>query len=281
MHALKARLRTTWKLASERNASLLAAGVAFYVFLALFPSMIAGILVYGLLIDPATLARQSESLARYLPEDAASVVTGQMETLAATSHSSLSIGFAASVTLALYSASGGMDHLMTAVNAMLGNPRTLGFVRQRAIALALTVGAVLFLLIAISVMAVLPVVIDRWIDPLWLRFVLDLGRFALLALSIAIGFGLVVHWSTDPAAGHVVPRLLSPGIGGAGVAWLLISVGFSFYVSRFGNYGQTYGALAGVVVLQLWLWAGLFALLFGAAYEAVRLGDRPTDPDTP
>lgn len=272
-------LKTAWKLASERNASLLAAGVAFYVFLALFPAMIASLLVYGLVASPDTVARQSASIADALPADAASVVTGQLESLATTSSSSLSIGFVIAVLLALQSASGGMSNLVTAINAMLGNRQTRSFVKQKLFALGLTAGAVAFLAVTITLVAVAPPVLDALIDGPGLRIVLDLVRFLVLAGAIVLGFGLVIRTAPDADSGQERPELWSPGVTGAAVAWLVASVGFSLYVDNFGSYGKTYGALAGVVVLLLWLWAGFFALLIGAAYEAVDEGERPADPE--
>ncbi|GAA1732846.1 YihY/virulence factor BrkB family protein [Aeromicrobium alkaliterrae] len=273
------RLKTAWKLASERNASLLAAGVAFYVFLALFPAMIAGLLTYGLVVSPETLARQSDSIADALPADAASIITGQLESLAETSSSSLSVGFALAVVLAIYSASGGMANLVTAINAMLGNLQTRNFIKQKLLALALTVGAGAFLAVTVTLVAVAPPILDNLVDVPGTRILVDLLRFALLAGAIVIGFGLVIRSAPDAESGQTKPKLWSPGVTGAAGAWLVASVGFSLYVDNFGSYGKTYGALAGVVVLLLWLWAGFFALLIGASYEAVREGERPRDPE--
>ncbi|MEG9225648.1 YihY/virulence factor BrkB family protein [Aeromicrobium sp. Sec7.5] len=272
-------LKTAWKLASERNASLLAAGVAFYVFLALFPAMIASLLVYGLVASPETVARQSDGIADALPADAASLVTGQLESLASTSSSSLSFGFAIAVILALQSASGGMANLVTAINAMLGNHQTRNFVKQKLLALGLTAGAVAFLAVTITLVAVAPLLLDALVDVPGIRVVVDLARFLLLAVAIVIGFGLVIRTAPDAESGQERPKLWSPGVTGAAVAWLIASVAFSLYVDNFGSYGKTYGALAGVVVLLLWLWAGFFALLIGAAYEAVSEGERPSEAE--
>ncbi len=272
-------LKTAWKLASERNASLLAAGVAFYVFLALFPAMIAGLLTYGLVASPETVARQSDSIADALPADAASVITGQLESLAQTSSSSLSVGFAIALVLALYSASGGMANLVTAINAMLGNLQTRNFIKQKLLAFGLTAGAVIFLAVTITLVVVAPPFLDNLIDVPGTRVLLDALRFVALAAAIVVGFGLVIRSAPDAESGQDKPKLWSPGVTGAAMAWLAASVAFSLYVDNFGSYGKTYGALAGVVVLLLWLWAGFFALLIGASYEAVREGERPTPAD--
>ncbi len=275
MALIPPRLITAWKLASERNASLLAAGVAFYVFLSLFPAMIAGLMTYGLIASPETVARQSQDLAEALPADAASVVTGQLEALTSTSSGSLSFGFALALILALYSASGGMTNLITAINAMLGNLQTRNFVKQKLLSVGLTVGAVVFLIVTITLIAVAPPFLDSRIDVPGMRVLIDIGRFVLLAAAIITAFGLIIRSAPDASSGQQVPSLWSRGVVGAAALWLVASIGFSIYVDNFGSYGKTYGALAGVVVLLLWLWAGFFALLIGAAYEAVDEGERP------
>lgn len=268
-------LIAAWKQASSRKASLLAAGVAFYAFLSLFPAMIAGVLTYGLAASPETVARQSDDLADALPSDAASLVTGQLEALTSTPSGSLGLGLVLAVTLALYSASGGVGNLVTAINTMFGYEEDRGFVRLKLLAFGLTVAAILFVLVLIGLVAVTPIVLDRVVDLPGVRVALEAARWLLLlgALVTAIGvlFRLAPNRGDRPS-----PRLVTRGVLVASAMWLAVSVGFSLYVDNFGSYGKTYGALAGVVVLLLWLWIGLFALLLGASVEAVR-EDAPTD----
>ncbi|MGI9084122.1 MAG: YihY/virulence factor BrkB family protein [Aeromicrobium sp.] len=257
-----------WKQASAQQAPLLAAGVAFYAFLSLFPAMIVAVLAYGLIADPLTVARQSQLISETLPADAASIVTGQMDTLTTTDTESLGIGLVIALVLALYSASGGVGNLVTAVNTMFGLEETRGFVKRKALALGLTLGAIVFMAVTLTLVAVVPAVLDALIDVPGLRLALEAGRWLLLLAAVVVGIGVLLRVAPDRPDDP--PRLVGKGVLIASAMWILVSVGFSLYVDNFGSYGETYGALAGVVVLLLWLWIGVYALLLGSAIEAVR-----------
>lgn len=268
-------LLAAWKQASARQASLLAAGVAFYAFLSLFPAMIAGILTYGLVASPETVARQSDSIADALPADAASLITGQLESLTSTESSSLGVGLVIAIVLAFYSASGGVGNLITAINTMFGYEETRGFVKLKLLAFGLTTGAIVFVLLLVSLVAVAPALFDQLIDVPGLRVGLEAARWLTLLGALVVAVGVLFRVAPD-RPGEDPPPLITRGVLVATALWMVVSVGFSLYVDNFGSYGKTYGALAGVVVLLLWLWAGLFALLLGASVEAVR-EDAPTD----
>ena len=257
-----------WKQAQAQQASLLAAGVAFYGFLSLVPAMIAGVLAYGLIADPLTIARQIDRVTETLPADAASLITDQMEALITTERSSLGIGLVIALGLALYGASGGTGHLITAVNTMFGFEETRGFVKRKLIAFGLTLGAIVFLAVTITLVAVTPAVLDAIKVLPEIRGALEGGRWLLLLGGLIVSIGVLLRIAPDRPSDP--PRLIGKGVLIASAMWVLVSLGFSLYVDNFGQYGETYGALAGVVVLQLWLWIGIYALLLGSAIEAVR-----------
>lgn len=262
-------LITAWKRSSDDQIPLLAAGVAFYGFLALFPALIAGILLYGLVASPATVAQQTARLTDTLPADAASLIAGQLAAISSTSNGSLGFGFAAATIAALWSASGGVGNLVTAVNLAFGHTATRGLVRRKLLALGLTAGGIVFVLVAIGLVAVAPAVFDtvaglhRW------RWLLEITRWVLLLGSVSVALAVLYKIAPD--------RQVSTSRAGVLVAsaiWLIASVGFSTYVDNFGSYGKTYGALAGVVALLLWLWVSAYAVLFGAELETVLSADR-------
>ena len=257
-----------WKQASAQQAPLLAAGVAFYAFLSLFPAMIAAVLAFGLFADPETISKTSQRIFDTLPADAASLVTRQLNAIAATDSGSLGIGLVVALALALYSASGGVGNLITAVNLMFGFEETRGFVKRKLVALGLTLAAIVFMAVVLTLVAVVPAIRDSLIDVPGLRIALEAGRWALLLAAVVVGIGVLLRVAPDRPDDP--PRLVGKGVLVASALWLLVSVGFSLYVDNFGTYGETYGALAGVVVLLLWLWIGIYALLLGSAIEAVR-----------
>lgn len=259
-------VRRAWKEAKSDQMPLLAAGVAFYSFLALFPAMIAAVMLYGLLRDPDDVRRQVASLSDTLPSDAASLLTGQLEAITTTSSGGLGLGLVISLVLALWSASGGVGNVMTAVNLAYDEEETRGFVKRRALALGLTLAAIVFVVVAVSLVAVAPAVLDNVIGDGPARWGLEAARW--LGLLVAMAVALAVLYKVAPDRDAPRFRWVSIGSVVATVIWLLASLGFSLYVDNFGSYNKTYGALAGVVVLLLWLWLTMYVVLLGAEINA-------------
>jgi membrane protein len=268
---------------SNDQMSLIAAGVAFYAFLALVPTLIAAMLIYGLVASPSQVVQQVTSFAGALPKDAQSLLTSQLSSLAASSKSGLSIGVIVSLVLALWSASGGTSALVQAINDAYDEKETRNFVKKRGLALLLTVGAILFFAIAASLVAVFPALANA----------LGLGGFARVGLEslrwvvllVVVGIALAILYRVAPNRDDPQFRWVSIGAGVAVVVWIIASIGFSLYVNNFGSYGKTYGSLAGVVVLLLWLWLSIVAVLLGAEINAEAekqtVKDTTTGPEKP
>ena len=246
--------------------SLIAAGVAFYAFLALVPTLIAAMLIYGLVTSPSEVVQQVGNFATALPRDAQSLVTQQLTSLAASSKSGLSIGVVVSLLLALWSASGGTSALIQAVNNAYDEKETRNFFKKRGLALLLTIGAILFFAIAASLVAVFPALANA----LGLGGLVRVGLEGLrwVVLLVVVGVALAILYRVAPNRDDPRFRWVSIGAGVAVVVWIIASIGFSIYVNNFGSYGKTYGALAGVVVLLLWLWLSIVAVLLGAEINA-------------
>ncbi|HSJ20673.1 MAG TPA: YihY/virulence factor BrkB family protein [Nocardioidaceae bacterium] len=258
--------KRAWAEAKIDQVPLLAAGVAFFAFLSLFPAMIAAVMVYGLVADPATVQRQTEQISQALPQDAASLITDQMEAITSAPQQGLGIGLVVALLAALWAASGGVGQMLTAINVAYDEDETRGFVKRKALALALTLGAILFATVAILLIAVAPAVLNAFIPEGALRLLLEIARWVGLLIAVGVGLALLYRWAPDRDS----PRFswVSVGAAVATVIWLVASLGFSLYVDNFGSYGETYGALAGVVVLMLWLWITAFVVLFGAEINA-------------
>lgn len=255
-----------WKEAQSDQVPLMAGGVAFFGFLALFPAMIASVLLYGLLVDPATVTEQMASLGDALPSQAREILTEQLQSLTSTSESALGIGVVVSLALALWSASGGIGNLITAINTAYDEEEERGFIKRKLLALGLTLAAVLFLFVIIALVAVAPAVPDSLVGSGPIRWLLEALRWALLFALIAAALAILYRTSPDRDAPKM--RWVSVGAVIATLGWVLASLGFSLYVDNFSSYGKTYGALAGVVVLMLWLWISAYAVLLGAEINA-------------
>lgn len=264
---MKRTILTAWKHASAHQAPLLAAGVAFYTFMSLFPALIAAVMTYGLVASPETVQRQSEEITNALPADAASVITGQLDALVTTSSGTLGIGLVIALTLAIYSASSGVGNLVAAINVMFGIRDQRNFFVRKLVALGLTAGAIVFMAIVLGLVAAAPAVLDAVDIVPGVRILFELARVAILIGALIVAIGVLFRIAPNRSDS---PSLMTKGVIVASAMWMIVSLGFSVYVDNFGSYGKTYGALAGVVVLLLWLWIGLYAILLGAAIEAVR-----------
>jgi membrane protein len=258
--------KRAWAESKLDQIPLLAAGVAFYTFLSLFPAMIAAVTVYGLVADRETVAEQTEQLSAALPEAAAQIITEQMRAIAAQPEQSLGLGLVIALALALWSASGGVGNIITAVNVAYDEEETRGFVKRKALALGLTFGAIVFAAVSVGLIAVAPPLLDAFIPDGALRWLLEAARWVLLVGAVVVALAVLYTYAPDRNA----PRFtwVSVGAAVATVIWLAASLGFSVYVDNFGSYSKTYGALAGVAVLMLWLWITAFIVLFGAEINA-------------
>lgn len=268
-------VKRAWAEAKADQVPLLAAGVAFYSFLALFPAMIALVSLYGLVADPQQVERQVESFSSALPDDAAQLLTTSLQGIVERPQGALGLGLLVSLALAVYSASGGTGNLITAINTAYDEEETRGFVKRKLLAFGLTIGAVVFVLVALALVAVLPAVLS-FVDlgPV-VELLIGAARWVLLLVAVALALAVLYRWAPDRDA----PKFawVSTGALVATVLWLVGSFLFSLYVNRFGSYGETYGALAGVVVLLLWLWLTCYIVLLGAEINAEAEGQTAAD----
>ncbi|MFP5371684.1 MAG: YihY/virulence factor BrkB family protein [Actinomycetes bacterium] len=255
-------LKRAWAENSADNMPIIAGGVAFFGFLSIFPALIAMISLYGLVASPATVARQVEDLSAQLPRDAAELIGEQLRAIATNSGSALSWGLLVSVLGALWSASGGVGNLITAINLAYDEVETRNFVKLKATSLLLTLGAIVFVLITFGLVAVVPVVLDALPLGVVGTILAQVLRWTLL-LAVFAG-ALAVLYRVAPDRDDPKLRWVSLGAVAVTVVWALVSLGFSFYVDNFGSYDKTYGAIAGVIILMLWLYLTCYLILLGA-----------------
>jgi membrane protein len=243
----------------EDNIPVVAAGCAFYAWVALIPALIALIMMYGLVASPETIAQQIGQLTSDLPQDVAGVIARPIES--ATQTGGLTVGALIALAGVLWSASGGMDGLIKGINiAYDEEPRS--FPRRRGLAILLTLGAIVFVILAIGLAVIVPAVVQTLAPGPIARVGGQIASYVLLALLMMAA--LAVLYKVAPHRDDPKMRWASWGAVIATVLWVLGSLGFMFYVTNFGSYNETYGALAGVVILNLWLFLTMFVVLFGA-----------------
>jgi membrane protein len=275
-------LTRTKNQVAEDNLSIVAAGVAFYGFVAVVPALAALIALYGLISDPVRVAEHITALAQVIPQEVMPLLEEQMTRIASNEQAagfSLIIGLG----LAFYSASRATIALITGLNIAYDETEKRNFIKLNLVALALTGFAIVGALIAVGLVAVLPSILERL--PIsgsaetllnWLRWPVLLGGF-MIALTVIYRYA--------PSRNEPQWRWVSWGAGLATGLWLIGSAAFSFYVSRFGSYDKTYGSLGAIVVFLLWLFLSAFVVLIGAELnsemERQTLKDTTIAPEEP
>jgi membrane protein len=255
-------VKRAWAENKADNMPIIGGGVAFFGFLSIFPGLIALISIYGLVASPETVARQVESLSAQLPDEAAALIGQQLKSIVDNSGGALTVSLVVSILAALWSASGGIGNLITAVNIAYDEVETRNFIKLRATSLALTLGAIAFVLVAFGLLAVVPALISALPLGVVGTVLAQIVRWGLLLAMFAGSLAVIYRVAPDRDAPRL--RWVSLGAVVVTVLWAIVSVGFALYVNNFGSYDKTYGAIAGVIVLMLWLYLTCYLVLFGA-----------------
>ncbi len=255
-----------WAEAKEDQVPLLAAGMAYYSFLAIFPTIIAAVLLYSFFADPAQINQQLSAALANFPDNARTLVTEQITRVSG--QGGAGIGAIVSILVALFSASGGVSNLMGAINSAYDEDETRGFIKKRGTALLLTLGAIVFVLLVIALVAVLPALLSVFGGGGAVQWLIQIGRWVVIIGVVMVALAVLYRFAPDRDSPKV--RWTSVGAGVAAVLFVVASVGFSIYISNFGNnsYTKTYGAAAGFVIVLFWLWIISYAVLLGAEINA-------------
>ncbi|MEM9869920.1 MAG: YihY/virulence factor BrkB family protein [Pseudomonadota bacterium] len=252
-------------LNEEKRLGLIAAGVAFYAILAVFPGIAATIALWGIIGDPALALAQMEEFQALIPADVYRLLAGQLVKLSTTD--GLTLGWASllSFGFALWSARAGVAALMQGLNAIYDAPNRSGLSHYIR-ALLLTLSLIGVLLVAMGCIVVLPVVLAYLPLGPWANLGVELVRWFVGIAVLVAGFAVI--YRLGPNLQGARPRLISPGALFAVVGWLAASTGFSVYLQNFGNYNEVYGSLGAVIVMLMWLFISAYLVLLGGALNA-------------
>jgi membrane protein len=253
----------TWHEAGDDNIGLVAAGVAFYGFLALVPLLASFVLIYGFVADPGDVARDMRALTAMIPTQAAELIGEQLLGVVRSSAETKGLALLFALALALWAARNGAAAAVTALNIAYEVKETRSVLRTNALALLITGAAVLLGLLALYAVTALGHLPDRLPNlPDWLPALARFAAYPLLVLAGAAGAATLYRYAPDRPKAHWV--WLEPGSLLAALLWLLLTMGFGLYAANFGDYGATYGSLSAVVVLLTWLYLSSYVLLLGA-----------------
>ncbi|MCJ2036817.1 YihY/virulence factor BrkB family protein [Methylobacterium sp. J-068] len=259
-----------------------AAGVTFYSLLSLFPAIAALVSCYGLVADVGSINDHLASMQGVLPSGAIEIIGDQVKRIAAKGNGTLGLTFFTSLLLSLWSANAAMKAMFDALNVVYEEQEKRSFVMLNLRSLTFTIGALGFTILALTGIVVLPVVF-RFVglsDTAWL---IALLRWPALLMVLLGGLSLLYRYGPSRER----PRWRWVGVGGAvaGLLWLVASILFSWYVSSFGNYNETYGSLGAAIGFMTWIWISTTIVLLGgeinAEMEHQTAHDTTTGPEAP
>jgi membrane protein len=252
----------TWKEIGDDHVSLIAAGVAFYGLLAIFPAIAALISLWGLALDPQQIEQQIESVSGFLPQDAAAIIKEQARAVASGAGGGVSLAAIGGILFALYSASKGMKALIEGLNIIYDEEEGRGFIKLNLIALGLTLAVIVAMIVALGLIVVVPILLNFLGLGTVVNALVSLLRWPILFAGALLVLAAVYRYA--PSRTQPRWRWVSWGAAIATVIWGIGSIAFSIYVSNFGSYNETYGSIGAVIILLMWFWLSAFVVLLGA-----------------
>ncbi len=266
-----ARTREVMRLAREDELTLVAAGIAFYAFLAFVPALVATATIYGVVADPAEIAHQVRSFASALPRSTQTFLTAQLRASSDAGGAGSTVTAVIAVLLAFWSASAGTAALLRGLAVINDAADVRSYARRRGLALVVTIASVVVVLIAVWLITVVPPQLDAIAglgDPL--RTLLSVLRWPVLALLLMLALRGLYHVS----AGYRADRFVTPGPIVAALLWLAGSALFSVYTANFSSLASRYGTVSSIIVVLLWLYLGGLSALVGAEVDAAAVAHR-------
>ena len=257
--------RTYEQIGKDRVLAV-AAGVTFYALLALFPAIGALVSIYGLFSDPSSIQQHVEALGGVMPDGATEIIGEQIARISSQGGGALSFGFIFGLAISLWSANAGMKAIFDALNIVYDEEEKRSFIKLNLQSLAFTLGAILFLIAAITGIVVLPILLDYVGQGESAEWLIRIGRWPVLLVVVV--FGLALLYRFGPSRDKPEWKWVTPGGIVAAVLWLAGSMVFSWYVANFGSYNETYGSLGAVIGFMTWIWLSTIIVLVGAEINA-------------
>ncbi|MEP3637463.1 MAG: YihY/virulence factor BrkB family protein [Paracoccaceae bacterium] len=252
------------RVMDERNLGLIAAGVAFYAILSVFPGLAAVIALWGVIGDPGLIISEMSRFDAFIPPEVSAVLQTQLEALAGADGLTLGWASALSLILAVWSARAGVAALIRGLNAIYNVPNRSGLAHYLQ-AIGLTVALIGVALVAMVCVVILPVVLallPQSLIPIaalgHLGF--DVGRWLLALGVLLVGFSLIYRLGPNARGRRNVPGAVC-----ATLLWAVGSYGFSVYLTNFASYNEVYGSIGAVIALLMWLFLSAWLVLLGGA----------------
>ncbi len=263
---LKELVRRAYTNIGKHRVLALAAGVTFYSILAIFPAIAALVGIYGLFADPTTISAHLDSVSDFLPGGAIDVIRDQLTRIASNGRSTLGLAFGFGLGVSLWSANAGLKALFDALNLIHETEEKREFIKLNAVSLAFTILGIIFALLALAAIVAIPVILNASGLEGATELLVNVGRWPVLFLVVGLVLALIYRFG--PCRPDPQWRWITWGSAFASVAWIALSLLFSWYAANFGSYNATYGSLGAIMGFMVWLWLSTIVVLLGAEIDA-------------
>lgn len=261
-------LKRVWVMTGFHELGLLAAGLAFYTFLALTPLIAATVMVYGLVADVAMVRKQMAGIIDVVPPDVARLLEEQLLRIISTNSGVTGVALVIALFFAIYGGMRAAGGMVSALNIINEERETRGLVATTLRNGGLTIAAIVLALTGVlsgGVFAWLQTQTSVYFGGATVALFKILTWIFAIALGSA-GFALIMRYGPDRRPAKW--RWLAPGSLLATLLWLIVSFGFSLYVAYISDYNATYGSLSAIVVFLMWLFLSAYGILLGALLNA-------------
>ncbi|MGI8611340.1 MAG: YihY/virulence factor BrkB family protein [Sphingomicrobium sp.] len=274
----------TWNQSWLDNAGLVAAGVAFYGFLAIIPLLGIIVLAYGFFAEPATVIRNMQAMTAVLPTDIALLIGDQLMTAVEASEGTKGLAILAALGVALYGGTNAASAMIMALNIAYQEKEKRSLLQFYLLALAMTLGALILVVVALGATTLISS-LER-LAPQASGTAVTLGKVAsYLVLALGAAAIAATLYRYGPSREEARWSWITPGSLFTALGWLLLTLAFGFYITRVTDYGATYGSLGAMVALLTWLYLSAYVFVFGAELnsevEHQTLIDSTTGPPEP
>jgi membrane protein len=259
-------LVAVWLRVGDGHFGLIAAGVAFFAMFAVFPGLAAAVALWGLVADPAVIQGYLTVAERFLPPEARTLVHDQVMGLIQAPRTALGWTTFLSFVIAIYSARAGVSALIQGLD-VVHRSRPRGWLWGWAMDFILTaalLGALIVALVTVVVVPILLSYVQFGTFEAWLSKVLPWGAMFLLVLTC---LSILYRFGPNVPGGFRSPWI-TVGVLVATLAWAGVSIGFSIYLANFNSYNAIYGSIGAVIILMMWLYLSVWAVLLGGAINA-------------
>lgn len=255
-------LGRVWREIDEDRVLLIAAGVTFYLLLALFPALAAFVSLYGFVADPRTIADHIAYLGGMLPSGGLDLIRTQLDALATQDQRALSVGFLIGLAVALWSANSGVKALFDAMNVAYGEREKRSIIVLNLWSGLFTLGAIMVGIVLLVAVGVVPAALSLLRIDRWTEIIVSTARWPITLAFVWTGITLIYRFG--PSRERAKWRWLTWGATLATLVWLAVSAGFSYYLQNFADYNATYGSLGAVIGFMIWVWLSITILIVGA-----------------